>query len=83
MSLQLKHFTAMVLIGDGLMAMLRPTRDAQAWRLGPEPWRSMMGFLAERPQLTRLVGATQVAFGLWWVWHAEKEPEKQSVRRQS
>jgi uncharacterized protein YjeT (DUF2065 family) len=72
MSLTLKHFTAMVLIGDGLMALAIPERDAKAWRLGPEPWRSMMGFLADRPQLTRLVGLTQVVVGLWWVMREEK-----------
>jgi hypothetical protein len=76
MSLKLKHFTAMVLIGDGLLAIVRPERDAKAWRLGPEPWRSMMGFLAEHPQLTRLVGVTQVAVGLWWVMHEENVLEK-------
>ena len=76
MSLTLKHFTAMVLIGDGLMALAIPEREAKAWRLGPEPWRCMMSFLADRPQLTRLVGLTQVAVGLWWIMREEKSPSR-------
>lgn len=30
-----KHFTAMVLIGDGVMAAVNPRHDAHAWAKGP------------------------------------------------
>ncbi len=70
-SRRVQHFTAMVLIGDGLLAVVRPNRDAKAWKVGPEPWRTLMGFLAERPQLTRLVGASQIAVGIWWATRQE------------
>ena len=40
-----QHFTAMALIGDGMMAIVRPHRDAQAWNVGPKPWRGMMRFM--------------------------------------
>ena len=39
-----QHFTAMALIGDGMMAIVRPHRDAQAWNVGPKPWRGLMRF---------------------------------------
>jgi hypothetical protein len=65
MALRWRHVTAIVLIGDGLLAVLSPERDALAWRMGPEPFRSLMGYMAKRPALTRWVGATQIAVGIW------------------
>ncbi len=75
MSLRLKQFTALVLIGDGILALVTPQREAKAWKLGPEPWRSAMGFLADHPKLTRMVGAAQIAVGIWWVSQREKAIE--------
>jgi uncharacterized protein YjeT (DUF2065 family) len=69
---RVEHFAALVLIGDGLIACLKPSREARAWKVGPEPWRSVMAAMAKRPQLTRLVGAVQVGVGIWWVLRAEK-----------
>jgi hypothetical protein len=65
MKLGLRHITAMVLVGDGLLALASPKREALAWRFGPEPFRSLMGYMADRPNLTRWVGATQIAAGIW------------------
>ena len=61
-----QHFTAMVFIGDGVMALIHPTRDAHAWKTGPKPWRSLMHELSKRPILTRAIGAAQIAGGIWW-----------------
>jgi len=66
------HFTAMVLIGDGIMAMLRPSRDATAWAMGPRPWRKTMRVLSRHPTLTRVVGAAEVMAGIWWATREEK-----------
>ena len=52
MGLHLKHITAIVLVGDGLLAMVNPERDALAWRMGPEPFRSLMGYMAKKLNLT-------------------------------
>lgn len=71
MELKMKHLAAVALVGDGLLALLTPERDALAWRMGPEPFRSLMGFMAKRPGLTRFVGAAQIAVGVWWVFHEE------------
>lgn len=71
MAIQFKHLTAVVLVGDGLLALASPERDALAWRMGPEPFRTLMGFMAKRPGLTRLVGATQIAVGIWLVLREE------------
>ena len=71
MALHLKHITAIVLVGDGLLALVSPERDALAWRMGPEPFRSLMSYMAKRPALTRWVGATQIAVGIWWMLREE------------
>ena len=61
-----QHFAAMLLIGDGVMALVRPHRDAKAWKKGPKFWRESMQYFADRPALTRAVGATQVIGGVLW-----------------
>jgi hypothetical protein len=70
-----KHFTAMALIGDGVMAVVHPRRDALAWEGGPKIWQKMMRSLHDRPVLTRAIGAVQIAGGIWWVLHHEGEKE--------
>ncbi len=68
-----QHFLAMVLIGDGVMALIHPARDAHAWRKGPKPWRDLMHMLSEHPNLTRAIGATQLIGGIWWALQQDKE----------
>jgi hypothetical protein len=67
-----KHFAAMVLIGDGVMAIVHPQRDAAAWKLGPRPWRSAMQALRQRPALTRVIGVTQIAAGIGWALYQQR-----------
>jgi hypothetical protein len=67
-----KHFAAMALIGDGVMAVVHPQRDALAWKAGPKSWQSLMQKLHERPVLTRAVGAVQIVGGIWWALYQEK-----------
>jgi len=66
-----KHFAAMVLIGDGVMALVHPGRDAAAWKAGPKPWRNLMHALSKRPVLTRAIGVAQIVGGVWWALHQE------------
>ncbi len=70
---RVEHFVAMVLIGDGVMALVHPSRDAHAWKKGPKVWRELMQELAKRPGLTRLVGAAQVAGGVAWALAQTRE----------
>jgi hypothetical protein len=60
---QLKYLTAMMLIGDGVMAMLRPERDANAWSIGPAAWKAFMRYLSDHPETLRAIGAAEVAIG--------------------
>jgi len=68
-----KHFAAMALIGDGVMAVVRPQRDADAWEAGPDAWKRFMRELRERPTLTRAIGAAQIVGGVWWALRQEKD----------
>jgi hypothetical protein len=54
----------MALIGDGVMAIIRPQDDTLAWKHGPAPWKKLMGELQERPSLTRTIGALQIITGI-------------------
>jgi hypothetical protein len=66
-----KHFAAMVLIGDGVMALIHPTTDANAWNKGPKVCRNLMRGLAKRPTLTRAIGAAQIVGGIYWALKQE------------
>ena len=70
-----KHFCVMFLIGDGMMAAVRPERAAKAWVAGPKLWRDLMENLAEHPHLTRAIGIAEAGFGLWWATLDRKEFE--------
>lgn len=72
-----KHFTAMALIGDGVMAVVQPRLDTMAWEGGPKVWRGVMHQLHDRPALTRVIGAVQIIGGICWVLHQEKEGDKE------
>lgn len=56
---------ALLLAGDGLVAMVQPRRHMLLWREGPDAWRRMSDVFVERPLLTRLVGAAELAAGIW------------------
>jgi hypothetical protein len=66
-----KHFAAMALIGDGVMALIHPVADAKAWSRGPKVWRNLMRGLAKRPNLTRAIGAAQIVGGIYWALKQE------------
>jgi len=72
----------MALIGDGVMAVLRPEDDALAWKHGPAPWKALMGTLEERPTLTRCIGAAQIVGGIWWALHQEHQYRQEQVPAQ-
>jgi hypothetical protein len=64
---RLKHFIALACIGDGVLAVIRPGRDANTWSVGPAQWRSLMQALRRRPTLTRMIGAAEAAAAICWI----------------
>ena len=64
-SQRLKECLAMLMIGDGVLAMVEPRRHVRLWERGPNWWTAMAEPFEERPNLTRFLGAGEVAFGVW------------------
>ncbi len=66
---------AMMAIGDGVLLMVQPRRHLQLWNTGPEPWRSFVAFLEQRPVLTMAIGAASVALGVWMASGLHRDDE--------
>jgi hypothetical protein len=62
---RMKETIAIVAIGDGAIALLSPREHSLLWEVSPESTRTVARFFAENPAYMRLLGAAQVAFGLW------------------
>ncbi len=60
---QVKYLLAMMLIGDGVLAVLRPHRDALTWSMGPAAWKALMRYLSDHPDTLRAIGATEIVMG--------------------
>ena len=55
----------MLLIGDGVLALLRPREHCLLWRGGPDGWRRTAAWFAAHPQVTRTLAAAELCTGLW------------------
>ena len=62
---RLKELTGMLMIGDGLLAVVAPRGHVGLWRTGPRPFRRMVRALLAHPAATRAVGAAEAAIGYW------------------
>ncbi len=62
---RLKETFAVVTIGDGAIALLAPRQHSLLWEVGPQGARKVARFFADNPNYMRLLGATQIAFGVW------------------
>ncbi len=56
---------AIVAIGDGAIEVLAPRRHSLLWDTGPESVSKIARYFAENPNHMRLLGAAQIAFGVW------------------
>lgn len=64
---------AIMMIGDGVLSMVRPREHVGLWRRGPEPWRNLVEYFEDRPTLTAALGAASVVAGLWLAFRAVEE----------
>ena len=62
---RLKETFAILTVGDGIIEVIFPTEHSLLWEFGPARVRKVARFCAENPNLMRLLGAAQVAFGIW------------------
>jgi len=66
----------MLLIGDGVLSVLRPRRHCLFWAIGPEPCREVVEKLAANRELARAAGLMEIMVG---VWLASTQEEKLSL----
>ena len=62
---RIKETFAIIAIGDGAIELLAPKEHSLLWDAGPESVRRIAHFFAENPNYMRLLGAAQIAFGVW------------------
>lgn len=62
---RITEFAAMVVIGDGVLALAAPRKHNLLWRIGPDGFKRAMEWFAGRPALTRFLAAAQITAGLW------------------
>jgi len=74
-----KESIGMMLIGDGVVALLEPTRHVGLWAEGPRLWKGMMKPFVSRPGLTRFVAGLELGLGLWL--SSRQDPPKPTIRK--
>jgi hypothetical protein len=61
---RLLELAGLILIGDGLMGVLRPRRHSLLWHFGPQLAKAATEELAEHPQTARAIYAAELAVGV-------------------
>ena len=64
MQKRLLELGALILIGDGLMGLLRPRRHSLLWHFGPQLAKAVTEELAEHPNTARSIYAAELALGI-------------------
>ena len=72
---RMKEVLAMMMIGDGIVALLYPTEHALLWKGGPTLWRDAMEACARRPRLMRSLAALELAAGVWLAGRQNRKQE--------
>ena len=62
---RIKETFAIITIGDGAIELVAPREHSLLWEAGPESTRKVARFFADNPGYMRLLGTSQIAFGLW------------------
>lgn len=70
---RLKETFAVATIGDGAIALLAPREHSLLWEMGPTGIRKVARFFADNPSYLRLLGAAQIAFGVWLAFRQYRE----------
>jgi hypothetical protein len=61
----IERWTGLIMVGDGLAGLIWPREYLRKLKVGPEPLNDVLEALAERPELTRVLCAVEVAIGSW------------------
>lgn len=65
LSRRITEMAGMLAVGDGVIAALVPVEHIRLWRGGPQLWTDILDYFAQRPTLTRVFVAGEIAFGVW------------------
>jgi hypothetical protein len=83
MNTRLQELMALMMIGDGVLAVARPREHCLVWLRGPETWEHMVKWFADRPGLTRAMGVAEAAFGLWWAFQQQPQTNGKLTRTEA
>ena len=61
---RLLELGVLILIGDGLMGLLRPRRHSLLWHIGPQLAKAVTEELADHPNAARSIYAAELALGI-------------------
>ena len=73
---RLKESVAIVLIGDGVVALADPKRHARLWQGGPEVWQNLIKPFIDRPYLTQILAVLEIGFGMWLASRQKPAPSQ-------
>lgn len=62
---RVKEAAGILVIGDGVVALVAPSRHSQLWQFGPRGYQRFLQAFVDRPNMTRLTAVGQIAAGLW------------------
>ncbi len=56
---------ALLMIGDGVAGIIKPSWHSLLWNMGPQSFRSLMQNFAGHPKEARLFYGAELALGTW------------------
>ena len=62
---RVKEWVGLMMIGEGVLAALRPQGHIRLWEGGPDWWQRVIGPFARNPELARVVGVAEALTGYW------------------
>jgi len=62
---RIKECVGLMMIGEGVLAAVRPQGYARLWEGGPDWWRRVIGPFVRNPNFTRVVGVAEAVAGYW------------------
>jgi hypothetical protein len=80
-SQRIKETVAMLMIGDGLLALAEPERHCQLWMAGPRFWQKAVEPFVEHPPLARTMGALELVAGFWLASRQYVKQPRHSTQR--
>jgi hypothetical protein len=63
------ELVGLMMIGEGVVGILLPTRYSRFWNIGPKWMRKTTTAFANHPNTTRVICAAEIAVGLWLAAH--------------